>query len=127
MADENNRKMGRAPAARTSKRNMDMENKVFEAAKENIFSNFRRGLKKAEKQYKDIPSEMKKDPKTDTEIKLKLLKGSKKDAQKEFKDTRREVFATERMAKGGRAGFKSGMRVCKLAKRGKGRDYGKNS
>ena len=31
------------------------------------------------------------------------------------------------MAKGGRAGFKSGMRVCKLAKRGKGRAYGKNS
>ena len=31
------------------------------------------------------------------------------------------------MAKGGRAGYKSGMRVCKLAKRGKGRAYGKNS
>ena len=28
---------------------------------------------------------------------------------------------------GGRAGFKSGMRVCKLAKRGKGKAYGKNS
>ncbi len=32
-----------------------------------------------------------------------------------------------RMAKGGRAMYKSGMRVCKLAKRGKGRAYGKNS
>ena len=31
------------------------------------------------------------------------------------------------LAKGGRAGFKSGMRVCKLAKRGNGRAYGKNS
>ena len=29
--------------------------------------------------------------------------------------------------KGGRAMYKSGMRVCKLAKRGKGRAYGKNS
>ena len=28
---------------------------------------------------------------------------------------------------GGRAMYKSGMRVCKLAKRGKGRAYGKNS
>ena len=28
---------------------------------------------------------------------------------------------------GGRAGYKSGMGVCKLAKRGKGRAYGKNS
>jgi hypothetical protein len=31
------------------------------------------------------------------------------------------------MAKGGRAMYKSGMRVCKLAKKGKGRAYGKNS
>ena len=31
------------------------------------------------------------------------------------------------MAKGGRAMYKSGMRVCKLAKRGRGRAYGKNS
>ena len=31
------------------------------------------------------------------------------------------------LAKGGRAMYKSGMRVCKLAKRGKGRAYGKNS
>ena len=28
---------------------------------------------------------------------------------------------------GGRAMYKSGMRVCKLAKKGKGRAYGKNS
>ena len=33
----------------------------------------------------------------------------------------------EKRAKGGRAGYKSGMRVCKLAKRGKGKAYGKNS
>ena len=31
------------------------------------------------------------------------------------------------MSRGGRAMYKSGMRVCKLAKRGKGRAYGKNS
>ena len=33
----------------------------------------------------------------------------------------------EKRAKGGRAGYKSGMRVCKLAKKGKGKAYGKNS
>ena len=33
----------------------------------------------------------------------------------------------EMKAKGGRAGYKSGMRVCKIAKRGKGKAYGKNS
>ena len=31
------------------------------------------------------------------------------------------------MAKGGRAGFKSGSKGCKLAMKGKGRAYGKNS
>ena len=31
------------------------------------------------------------------------------------------------MAKGGRVGLKSGSKGCKLAKRGKGRAYGKNS
>ena len=37
------------------------------------------------------------------------------------------VIPSEKMAKGGRVMYKSGMRVCKLAKRGKGRAYGKNS
>ena len=32
-----------------------------------------------------------------------------------------------KMAKGGRAGFKSGSKGCKLAMKGKGRAYGKNS
>jgi len=31
------------------------------------------------------------------------------------------------MAKGGRAGFKAGSKGCKLAMKGKGRAYGKNS
>jgi hypothetical protein len=34
---------------------------------------------------------------------------------------------TPRMAKGGRAGFKAGSKGCKLAMKGKGRAYGKNS
>lgn len=33
----------------------------------------------------------------------------------------------QKMAKGGRAGFKSGSKGCKLAMKGKGRAYGKNS
>ena len=32
-----------------------------------------------------------------------------------------------RMAKGGRAGFKAGSKGCKLAMKGRGRAYGKNS
>ena len=34
---------------------------------------------------------------------------------------------TQPLAKGGRAGFKSGSKGCKLATKGKGRAYGKNS
>ena len=37
------------------------------------------------------------------------------------------VDETQKMAKGGRAGFKSGSKGCKLAMKGKGRAYGKNS
>ena len=37
------------------------------------------------------------------------------------------IMNPENKAKGGRAGFKSGSKGCKLAKRGKGRAYGKNS
>ena len=33
----------------------------------------------------------------------------------------------EKKAKGGRAGFKAGSKGCKLAMKGKGRAYGKNS
>ena len=36
-------------------------------------------------------------------------------------------FKVPKMAKGGRAGFKAGSKGCKLAKRGKGKAYGKNS
>ena len=72
---------------------------------------------------------MKKDQKTRTEIQAKLANKALKDKKpfEEFKKTRREVFATQRMAKGGRAGFKSGSKGCKLAMKGKGRAYGKNS
>ena len=37
------------------------------------------------------------------------------------------IMNPEKKAMGGRIGYKSGMGVCKLAKRGKGRAYGKNS
>ena len=107
------------------KNKKNIEDIVGDTATKNIFSKFRTKVKKAEKQFKEIPSGMKKDPKMRAEIGAKLLKD--KNPFREFKDTRREVFATQRMAKGGRAGFKSGSKGCKLAKRGKGRAYGKNS
>ena len=111
------------------KKKKNIEDVVDDTAVDNIFAGFNRRLKKAEKQYEDIPSGMKKDPKTRAEIQAKLANKALKDKKpfQEFKNTRREVFATQRMAKGGRAGFKSGSKGCKLAMKGKGRAYGKNS
>ena len=40
---------------------------------------------------------------------------------------KKEDYEKKKYFKGGRDMYKSGMRVCKLAKRGKGRAYGKNS
>ena len=37
------------------------------------------------------------------------------------------IIPSEKMAKGGRVGYKSGTRGCKLAMKGRGRAYGKNS
>jgi len=38
-----------------------------------------------------------------------------------------DFFKPQKLSKGGRAGFKSGSKGCKLAMKGKGRAYGKNS
>ena len=50
-----------------------------------------------------------------TNPKTKMLSSSRRDATKTF------------MAKGGRVGLKSGSKGCKLAMKGKGKAYGKNS
>ena len=57
-------------------------------------------------------------------IKPKNIMKIEKSLEKLRNDPRSKM---EKRASGGRVGLKSGMRVCKLAKRGKGRAYGKNS
>ena len=100
----------------------NLEDRAYEAGVSNVFSNFRQGLKKAEKKYASIPSGMKKDPDTDADIKIKLIKSSRKDPFKEMDDSRREVFATERMGGGMMnkpMGYKAGKSVkvkCKIGK-----------
>ena len=104
------------------KKKKNIEDIVDDTATENIFSKFRTKIRKAEKQFKEIPSGMKKDPKMRAEIGAKLLKD--KNPFREFKDTRREVFATQRMAKGGRAMLRGGG-ICKKGMNKKA--VGKNS
>ena len=55
----------------------------------------------------------------------KTLPKRKPGKQKEMIPLRPEGMTP--MAKGGRAGFKAGSKGCKLAMKGKGRAYGKNS
>ena len=59
----------------------------------------------------------------------KLPEGTKQDKSAEdiVRAAVRDKGRDQSLAKGGRAMYKSGMRVCKLAKRGRGRAYGKNS
>jgi len=60
-------------------------------------------------------------------------KKEKEKSAKRFVDTVQTIMAKKRsetegsFAKGGRAGFKAGSKGCKLAMKGKGRAYGKNS
>ena len=64
-------------------------------------------------------------------FKAKALIESLQDEKTPMKKTRLEdsVRGKKMVFKksGGRVGYKSGMKVCKLAKKGKGRAYGKNS
>ena len=66
-------------------------------------------LKKDKKATAPFPPLQRKKPRRDDD-QAKMLKG-----------------APEFRAKGGRAGYRSGGRGCKLAMKGKGRAYGKNS
>jgi hypothetical protein len=50
---------------------------------------------------------------------------AKEDLEKQIKAIRNPSFKV--MAKGGRVGFKNGSKGCKLATKGKGNAYGKNS
>ena len=71
--------------------------------------------------------------------KAKLMQGpqarGKQSDRKEQKEKDKKIimmigdkeYEVEKMGKGGRAGYKAGYNGCKLAMKGKGRAYGKNS
>ena len=81
--------------------------------------------RKSRKKFMDKRTGDKKDP---NDVIIKKEKPEPKRVpgkQKEMIPLRPEGMTP--MAKGGRAGFKSGSKGCKLAMKGKGRAYGKNS
>ena len=91
---------------------------------------------KGEKFRKDISKEIKEIELRKQKDKPRILKRPDVSGPQKMKDNMMDFEKSlenlekdprSKLAKGGRAMYKSGMRVCKLAKRGKGRAYGKNS
>jgi len=68
----------------------------------------------------------KKEGKVETKQKSKFLR-KKTEGEQINELLKAAAYGDNKMAKGGRAGFKAGSKGCKLAKNGSGRDYGKNS
>ena len=116
MADE--RKPTMAQQARRKKKEKTLGQKQFET----YMAEKDTGFKKAQRIQKTYEG-------ASPKIKADLEKRFKNvfDPKEMVVSSRRDTAKVQNMAKGGRAGYKSGMKVCKLAKRGKGKAYGKNS
>jgi len=75
------------------------------------------------------------DPKTGKKLKTKIslnrikdiFKNNPKRLKEKVEDFYKPFEQQRNLAKGGRVGLKAGSKGCKLAKRGRGRAYGKNS
>ena len=86
---------------------------------------------------KTLPEGLKKDTTTGFGKTIKKIEQQGRGAQGRGKRDKKGIdtfiiigdqkYKVENMAKGGRAGYKSGSKGCKLAMKGKGRAYGKNS
>ena len=118
MADE--RKPTMAQQAR-KKREKTLGEKQYDTYVAELDSNFNK-LKRISKEMKGASPNIQE--KTAKRYKTFLDKFGTGDF---ISDTRRDTAKVQKMAKGGRAGFKSGSKGCKLAMKGKGRAYGKNS
>ena len=89
---------------------------------EKFRDNLNKSIKESEfREKKDRPKKLKSPDVSGPE----KMKDNMMDFEKSLKNLENDPRSN--LAKGGRAMYKSGMRVCKLAKRGKGRAYGKNS
>ena len=121
----------------TSMPTVNRNTSIFENEKK-----FRKGKKfvpketKGEKFRKDISKEIKEIELRKQKDKPRILKRPDVSGPQKMKDNMMDFEKSlenlekdprSKLAKGGRAMYKSGMRVCKLAKRGNGRAYGKNS
>ena len=125
MADE--RKPTMAQQARRKKKSLkQIQEEMFD---KNFKTRFDKAVRKTEEDLSKVDKGFMKDPKNRDKIIMDTFVKADRVPVKEMTaaSNREGASVYNKMAKGGRAGYKSGMRVCKLAKRGKGKAYGKNS
>ena len=115
-----------AQQARRKKKSLEEIQK--EMRKKNLDVEFKKILRKADENLSKVDKGFMKDSKNTGKIVESVIQNQPFEPAKISAASRREGASVyDKMAKGGRAGYKSGTRGCKLAMKGKGRAYGKNS
>ena len=112
-----------------------MTGKSESAEKEKFKEKFKKKFDLRDKKYPSLDSLRKSKPQDPLDTpKIMVSKSpefkspSQRRAEKKAETREQRITLKDiGMAKGGRAGYKSGGRGCKLAMKGKGRAYGKNS
>ena len=116
-----------AQQARRKKKSLkQIQDEMFD---KNFEARFDKAVRKTKEDISKVDKGFMKDPKNRDKIIMDTFVKADRVPVKEMTaaSNREGASVYNKMAKGGRAGFKMGSGKCKLAKRGKGRAYGKNS
>ena len=116
-----------AQQARRKKKSLkQIQDEMFD---KNFEARFDKAVRKTKEDISKVDKGFMKDPKNRDKIIMDTFVKADRIPVKEMTaaSNREGASVYNKMAKGGRAGFKSGSKGCKLAMKGKGRAYGKNS
>ena len=116
-----------AQQARRKKKSLkQIQDEMFD---ENFGARLDKAIRKTKEDISKVDKGFMKDPKNRDKIIMDTFVKADRTPVKEMTaaSNREGASVYNKMAKGGRAGYKSGSKGCKLAMKGKGRAYGKNS
>ena len=116
-----------AQQARRRKKSLkQIQDEMFD---ENFGARLDKAIRKTKEDISKVDKGFMKDPKNRDKIIMDTFVKADRTPVKEMTaaSNREGASVYNKMAKGGRAGYKSGSKGCKLAMKGKGRAYGKNS
>ena len=116
-----------AQQARKRKKSLkQIQDEMFD---KNFEARFDKAVRKTKEDISKVDKGFMKDPKNRDKIIFDTFKKADRTPVKEMTAASKREGASvyNKMAKGGRVGLKMGSGKCKLAKKGKGRAYGKNS